>query len=88
MRHGAGGNALHLNHLIRRNHRHRGWNHISVEIRIGDVNEVAVGRNVGSRGEHAEAGVFDGAEISGAKFPERAFGTPVSLRHINELLVR
>src|SRR5579862_1462427 len=88
MRHGAGSDALDLNHLVGSHDRDRGRNHIAVKIGVGYVDEVAVGGNVGGCGEHSQARVLDSRVDAGAVFPERALGTAVSLRNIDELLVR
>jgi hypothetical protein len=59
MRHGAGRDALHLDHLIGRYDRDRRRNHVPMEIGVGDVDEIAIGRDVGGCREQPQAGVLD-----------------------------
>src|SRR5579871_505602 len=87
VRHGAGVNAFDLNHLIGGDDGDGRGNHVAVEIGIGHVDEVAVGRDVGSGGEEAKAGVLDDFIAAGAVFPDGTVGAAVAFGNVEELFV-
>ena len=59
-----------------------------VEIRVGDIDEIAIRSDVRGCGKKAEPGVFDHFVASRAIFPDRAVGSSVTFGDIEELLVR
>ena len=59
-----------------------------MEVGVGEVDKVSIGRDVCRRRKQAQARVFHDAVAAGAIFPHGSFGPSVSLGDIEELLVR
>ena len=87
MRHGARGNPRDLNHVIRGHYRYARWNHVTVQIKVHDISEIPVGREIHFRGKHAESDSPDDLVVPCGVLPKRAERLAVGDRNVVVLLV-